>query len=58
MLVSASASPKFRWDVRAAAGLLALIVFCVLAFVKGLGVPMPILGSWLEPLAVMAPWLR
>jgi hypothetical protein len=58
VLVSASASKEFRWDAKASVGLVALIVFCVLAFVKGLAVPMPILGSWLEPLAVMAPWLR
>jgi hypothetical protein len=58
VLVSASASKEFRWDMKALAGLAALIVFCVLAFVKGLGVPMPILGSWLEPIAVLAPWLR
>jgi len=58
VLVSASASKEFRWDPKALVGLVGLIAFCVLAFVKGLGVPMPILGSWLEPLAVMAPWLR
>lgn len=58
VLVSASASKEFRWDPKALVGLIGLIAFCVLAFVKGLGVPMPILGSWFEPLAVMAPWLR
>jgi hypothetical protein len=58
VLVSASASNQFRWDGKALAGLVALVAFCVLVFVKGLGVPMPILGSWLEPVAVMAPWLR
>ncbi|NVO12630.1 MAG: tripartite tricarboxylate transporter TctB family protein [Rhodoplanes sp.] len=55
VLVSASASKEFRFDPKAVAGLVALIGFCVAAFVKGLGVPMPILGTWLEPLAVLAP---
>ena len=46
-LVSASASEKFSLkDWKAIAGLIGLIVFCVLVFVKGLGVPMPLLGSW------------
>ncbi len=58
VLVSAAASKAFRFDARALLGLLALIAFCVLTFVKGLGVPMPVLGSWLEPLAVLVPWLR
>jgi hypothetical protein len=58
VLLAAAASREFRWDVKALAGLAALIAFCVLAFVKGLGVPMPILGAWLEPLAAVAPWLR
>jgi hypothetical protein len=36
-----------------------LIVFCAIVFVKGLGVPMPLLGSWLEPvLGDALPWLR
>jgi zinc transporter ZupT len=58
VLVSASASNEFRLDGKAFAGLVALIAFCILVFVKGLGVPMPIVGSWFEPIAVMAPWLR
>jgi hypothetical protein len=58
VLVSASASKEFRWEPKALVGLVGLIAFCVLAFVKGLGVPMPILGAWFEPLAVLAPWLR
>src|SRR5215217_3174244 len=33
-----------------ALGLVALIAFCSLVFVKGLGVPMPLFGPWLEPL--------
>lgn len=45
VLVSAYASIKFRWgpSLALAAG---LTVFCILVFVKALGVPLPILGSW------------
>lgn len=48
-LVSAAASREFRFDWRASIGLCVLILFCALVFVKGLGVPMPIVGTWLEP---------
>jgi hypothetical protein len=58
VLVSASASKKYRFDWTAVLGLVALIAFCIVIFVKGLGVPMPILGSWLEPIAPFVPWLR
>jgi hypothetical protein len=42
---SARASTQFRWlpTLALAAGLTA---FCALVFVKALGVPLPILGSW------------
>ena len=43
---SASASTKFRFEWRAALLALGLIAFCVLVFIKGLGLPMPLLGSW------------
>lgn len=56
-LVAASASKEFRFDLRATAGLIGLVAFCVLVFVKGLGVPMPIVGSWLQPF-IAAPWLH
>ena len=46
VLMSAAASEKFRFEWKATAGLVALVVFCSLVFVKGLGVPMPLLGSW------------
>jgi putative tricarboxylic transport membrane protein len=46
VLVSASASEKFSFDWKAVGGLIALIAFCALVFVKGLGVPMPLFGSW------------
>ena len=44
-LVSAYASVKFTWRQGVIMALL-LSGFCALVFVYGLGVPMPILGSW------------
>ena len=49
VLLSAAASPLFRFSWKAAAGLVALIAACALVFVKGLGIPMPIVGPWLQP---------
>ncbi len=49
VLTSAAASEKFRFEWRATASLFGLVVFCSLVFVKGLGVPMPLVGPWLEP---------
>ena len=45
VMISASASAHFRWgpSIALAAG---LALFCVLVFVKGLGVPLPVLGPW------------
>ena len=48
VLPSAAASEKFRFDWWAVLGLVALIAFCALVFVKGLGVPAPLIGSWFE----------
>lgn len=47
LLMSAYASIKFRWgaSLALAAG---LTVFCILIFVKALGIPLPILGSWFD----------
>ena len=44
-MISASASARFRWipSIVMAAG---LTIFCVLVFLKGLGVPWPLFGSW------------
>ena len=44
-MISASASARFRWipSIVMAAG---LTIFCVLVFLKGLGVPLPLFGSW------------
>lgn len=49
VLVSAAASQEFRLDLKATAGLAAITGLCALVFVKGLGVPMPLIGPWLEP---------
>lgn len=46
-LVSASASAMFGFDPRALAGLVVLVAACALVFVTALGVPLPLLGSWL-----------
>ncbi|OON64082.1 small permease of tripartite tricarboxylate transporter [Massilia sp. KIM] len=45
IVVSAFGSVKFRWKptLALAAG---ATVFCVLLFVKALGLPLPVLGSW------------
>lgn len=45
VMVSAIASTKFEWK---SSVLLAIggAIFCVLVFVIGLGVPMPIFGAW------------
>ena len=44
-IISALASVNFRWlpTLIMAAG---LTVFCVLVFLQGLGIPLPIIGSW------------
>jgi hypothetical protein len=47
ILTSAFASQHFRFDPKAAVGLIILVAFCTLVFVKALGVPMPLVGSWL-----------
>jgi hypothetical protein len=46
IVVSALASRNSRLDVTSAAALIGLVAFCVVVFVKGLGVPMPLLGTW------------
>jgi hypothetical protein len=50
VLTSAAASEKFKFDWLALLGLVVLIAFCALVFVKGLGVPMPLFGPLLEPI--------
>jgi hypothetical protein len=46
IIVSAAASQHSRPNVASIGALIGIVVFCVLVFVKGLGVPMPLLGSW------------
>jgi hypothetical protein len=55
VLLSAAASDKFRFEWKATAGLVGLIAFCSLVFVKGLGVPMLLVGPWLQ--AFVPAWL-
>ena len=45
-VMSACASSRFRWGptIAMASG---LTIFCILVFVKGLGVPLPLIGSWI-----------
>jgi len=47
LVVSATASRYSRLDATSVAAMIGLVAFCALVFVKGLGVPMPLLGSWL-----------
>jgi len=51
VLVGAAASENFRLEWMAVLGLLVLVTFCALVFVKGLGLPMPLVGSWFQTLA-------
>ena len=46
IVVSALASRNSRLDATSVAAMIGLVAFCALVFVKGLGVPMPLLGSW------------
>ncbi len=47
IVVGALASRNTRLDVASVAALVGLVALCVVVFVKGLGVPMPLLGTWL-----------
>jgi hypothetical protein len=46
IVVSALASRHSRLDPTSIAALVGITAFCVLVFVKALGVPMPLLGTW------------
>jgi hypothetical protein len=50
ILMSAAASRAFHFEWTATAGIIVLILFCSVVFVKALGVPMPLLGDWVAPL--------
>jgi hypothetical protein len=45
VIISAYASKRFRWGptLLIAAG---LTIFCSLVFIRGLGIPLPIMGPW------------
>ena len=47
VLVSAASSAKFRFEWKALGLMIALIAFCAVVFVHLLGLPMPLLGTWL-----------
>ena len=46
VIISAYGSTRFRWrpTIVMAVG---LTIFCALVFIKGLGIPLPIVGPWL-----------
>jgi hypothetical protein len=46
IVVGALASRQSRLDFKSVAALVGIVAFSVLVFVKGLGVPMPLFGSW------------
>lgn len=46
ILASAASSGNFKFGWRASLAMIGLIAFCVIVFVKFLGVPLPLLGSW------------
>lgn len=50
LMLGAAASRETRFDIKSIIGMMLLIAFCVLVFVKGLGLPIPIVGPWLQPL--------
>jgi hypothetical protein len=47
VMISAFASKRFDWRYALALAV-GITVFCILIFQVGLGVPLPILGSWFE----------
>jgi putative tricarboxylic transport membrane protein len=47
IVVGALASRNSRLDAASVAALVGIVAFCVVVFVKGLGVPMPLVGTWL-----------
>jgi putative tricarboxylic transport membrane protein len=46
IVVSALASRHSRINVTSVSALVGMVAFCVIVFVKGLGVPMPLIGTW------------
>lgn len=46
IVVGALASRNSRLDAASVTALIGIVAFCVVVFVKGLGVPMPLVGTW------------
>lgn len=46
LFISAAASVKFRWQTTLLIAV-GLTLFCVLVFLKGLGIPLPVVGPWI-----------
>ena len=46
LFISAAASVKFRWQTTLMIAF-GLTLFCVLVFLKGLGIPLPVVGPWI-----------
>jgi len=46
VIIGAYASTRFRWR-SALISAVGLTIFCAIVFIKGLGIPMPIIGPWL-----------
>lgn len=57
VILSALASEQSHFDLKALLVLIGLTVFCIIVFVKGLGVPMPIFGAWFDGI-VPPSWQR
>jgi hypothetical protein len=47
IVVAAMGSRHSRADLPSILALVGIVTFCALVFVKGLGVPMPLIGSWI-----------
>jgi len=45
VIVSAYGSDKFSWRTSIVMAIV-LTAFCILIFLKGLGIPLPVFGSW------------
>ncbi|WP_416798663.1 tripartite tricarboxylate transporter TctB family protein [Ciceribacter azotifigens] len=48
LVISAATSSKFRWNWTALAGALLFAGLCCLLFVQLIGLPMPLVGTWLQ----------
>lgn len=47
IVMAALASRHSRLDAKSLAALFGIVAFCLLVFIKGLGLPLPLVGSWL-----------